>query len=76
METSGKVIRKRIGVGTKSEHEAVVLVTPDDDEYKLRRDGGNPFVDSEVSKLVGKKIRAKGVVDSGHLIMSEWEELA
>ena len=65
---------KRIGAGTKSEHDAVVLVTPAH-EYKLRRQGGNPFVDPEISKLVGKRIRAHGVLDSDQLIMSTWKEL-
>lgn len=74
VEAEGHVVSKRIGVGSKSEHEAVVLVTPDQ-EYKLRRQGGNPFVDPEISKLVGKRIRANGVVDSGQLIMSNWKEL-
>jgi hypothetical protein len=68
------VVSRKIGAGTKSEHHAVVLVTPAH-EYKLRRRGGNPFVDPEISKLVGKRIRASGVVDSGQLIMSDWKEL-
>ena len=70
----GRVVTKRIGAGTKSEHDAIVLVTPGN-EYKLRRQGGNPFVDPEMSKLVGKRIRASGVVDSDQLIMSDWKEL-
>jgi len=74
MEAEGRVVARRIGAGTKSEHDAVVLVTYDH-EYKLRRQGGNPFVDPEMSKLVGKRIRATGVVDSDQLIMSNWEEL-
>lgn len=44
-------------------------------EYKLRRRGGNPFVDPEISKLVGKRIQANGVIDAGQLIMSNWKEL-
>lgn len=74
MQAEGRVVSKRIGAGTKSEHDAVVLVTPAH-EYKLRRQGGNPFVDPEISKLVGKRIRAHGVLDSDQLIMSTWKEL-
>jgi hypothetical protein len=74
MEAEGEVVSKRIGIGTKSEHDAIVLKTPAQ-EYKLRRQGGNPFVDPEITKLVGKRIRAIGVVDSGQLIMSNWKEL-
>jgi hypothetical protein len=74
VQAEGRVVSKKFGAGTKSEHDAVVLVTADH-EYKLRRQGGNPFVDPEISKLVGKRIRASGVVDSDQLIMSDWKEL-
>lgn len=74
MERVGRVIKKRVSSGTKSEHEAVVFVT-DSGEYKLRRRGGNPFVDHELEKLIGKRIRASGVVDSGQLILTEWCEV-
>jgi hypothetical protein len=74
VEAIGRVVERHIGVGTKSEHDAVVFVT-DSGEYKLRRRGGNPFVDSEITKLVGKRIPVAGVIDSGHLIMSDWTVL-
>lgn len=74
MEAVGTVVKKRFAIGTKSEHSAVVLETARD-EYKLRRQGGNPFVDPEIDKLVGKRIRASGVLDSGQLIMSDWQEI-
>ena len=38
---AGHVIRKRINVGSKSDHEAVVLVCAQG-EFKLRRRGGPP----------------------------------
>ncbi len=74
MEAVGRVVKKRVGIGTKSEHNAVLLDTGHD-VYKLRREGGNPFADPEISKLVGKRIRASGVVDSDQLIMSNWKEI-
>jgi hypothetical protein len=73
-ELVGIVVKKEVGRGTKSEHDAVMIVTGDG-EYKLRRRGGNPFVDPVLSELVGKRIRANGEVDAGQLIMSAWQEI-
>ena len=50
MRYHGKVIRQRLATGSKSEHQAVVLLTPDG-PLKLRRPGGNPFVDPELEQL-------------------------
>ena len=68
----GEVIRKPYAAGSKSEHEAVLLVTGSG-EYRLRRVGGNPFSDPELNKLVGHRISCQGIVRGGNLIMSDWE---
>ena len=74
VEVSGKVIKKPYAVGSKSEREAVLLHTPDED-YVLRRRGGNPFHDPELEKLVGKQINCSGVLTTNHtLIISDWDE--
>jgi hypothetical protein len=70
MEYAGQVVKKRFAVGSKSEHDAVMLVT-DSGEYKLRRQGGNPFQDPELDKLVGHFIRCEGVLHGYTLIMSD-----
>ncbi len=57
----GTVTRRPYAMGSKSEHEAVMLVT-DDGEFRLRRKGGNPFSDPSLDRLVGKHIEAEGVV--------------
>jgi hypothetical protein len=57
----GTVTRRPYAVGSKSEHEAVMLVT-DEGEFRLQRKGGNPFADPELERLVGKRIEAEGVV--------------
>jgi hypothetical protein len=75
MDYKGKVVRKPFAAGTKSEHEAVVLVT-DGEELLLRRQGGNPFSDPELDGLVGKQITCKGIVRGYTLIMSGWSEAA
>jgi hypothetical protein len=68
----GTVVMKPFGKGSKSEHDAVWLVT-EAKEYVLRREGGNPFRDPELDKLVGKRIRCDGFVTGYTLIMSSWE---
>ncbi|MGH7233174.1 MAG: hypothetical protein ACREJU_17715 [Nitrospiraceae bacterium] len=71
MQFKGTVIKKPIGVGSKSEHHGVVLVT-DTGEFVLRRQGGNPFSDPAQDQLVGKTITAEGTVRGTTLIMSDW----
>jgi hypothetical protein len=72
MQFSGMVIRKRINPGSKSEHDAVVLVT-DAGELKLRRQGGNPFADPELERLVGQRIHCDGLARAGQLIVTRYE---
>jgi hypothetical protein len=72
MVLEGDVVRRRINVGSKSEHDAVVL-TAQTGEFKLRVQGGHPFSDPEVQALVGKRIRAKGFVSAGQFIMERYE---
>jgi hypothetical protein len=55
------VTRRPYAAGSKSEHEAVMLVT-DEGEFRLRRKGGNPFHDPSLEQLVGREIEAEGTV--------------
>lgn len=72
MKLEGRVIARRINVGSKSEHDATVLVA-DEGEFKLRRHGGHPFADPEIQSLVGKRIRGEGFVSANQFIMSRYE---
>jgi hypothetical protein len=72
MEFRGQVTRQVVAAGSKSEHEAVVLLT-DSGPLKLRRAGANPFHDAELEKLIGHNIRCDGVVHAGQLLMSNWD---
>jgi len=74
-EFVGKVKKKLFGKGSRSESEALFLETPDG-EYVLRRQGGNPFHDPELQKLVGKTIRCSGSARDYVLKISDWTELA
>ena len=67
---SGSVVKRPFGAGTKSEHDAVVLVTKDK-EYVLRRQGGNAFHDPELERLVGKRIQCTGTVTGYTLLMTD-----
>jgi hypothetical protein len=75
MSFRGQVVRKRLSVGSKSEHAGLVLVTPDGKQYKLRRQGGNPFRDPELDVLEGKQIECEGDLADGQLIMTRWSVL-
>lgn len=72
MSFRGKVVKKTVGAGSKSEHDAVVLLT-DERELILRRQGGNPFADPELDRLVGSSIVCEGTVHGATLIMSTWQ---
>ena len=72
MVLEGDVIRKRVNVGSKSEHQAAMLVTADG-KFKLRIQGGHPFSDPAVNALVGKRIRGEGFVSAGQFIMERYE---
>lgn len=72
MQFQGKVIQQRFGAGSKSEHEAIVLLTADG-PLKLRRAGGNPFRDPELENLVNHEIVCDGVMHHGQLLMSSYD---
>jgi hypothetical protein len=74
MQFTGDVVKKPFGTGSKSEREAVCLVT-DSGEYVLRRQGGNAFSDPELDKLVGKSISCEGIVTGYTLIINSWKVL-
>jgi hypothetical protein len=73
IQVDGQVARKAFGTGTKSEHEAIYVVTPKGD-YLLRRPGANPFEsDMELDSLVGKQVRLSGTLDGYTFFVSDWE---
>jgi hypothetical protein len=71
MQYQGKVVRQRVSADSKSEHQAVVLLTPQG-ALKLRRPGGNPFQDPELEELVGREIICDGEMYQGQLLMTRW----
>ena len=73
MELTGLVIKEVIGKGSKSEHDAVLLDAKEG-KYALRLKGGNPFSDPKLDRLVGKRIRANGVLTGSTFVITDWVE--
>lgn len=74
MRISGRVVKKRLYAGTKSEHEGLVLVTAEG-EFKLLRKGGNPFWDETLAELEGKVIEAEGTLRETRFTTARWTVL-
>jgi hypothetical protein len=72
MKYRGRVVRRTLSAGSKSEHDGLVLVT-DSGEYRLRREGGNPFWDDTLAPLEGKEIECEGTLRGNQIVMSRWK---
>lgn len=70
---TGKVVKKRLSRGSKSERDALVLEAKDG-ELVLRRRGGNPFHDEVLDRLVGKRIQCSGIRSGNLVILTDWTE--
>ena len=72
---TGVVIKQSWAPGSKSEHDALILVDHKTQKrYRLRQDGGPAFHDPQLDPLEGCTIKAKGEVVHGNtLIMTSWD---
>lgn len=75
MNVRGKVVRRRFGAGSKSDHSGVYLETDKGPAYLLRRRDGNPFEDPTLDALVGKSIEGSGTVQGYSFYLSKWREV-
>ena len=71
----GQVVKEPFAKGSKSEHDAVLLLAGDK-RYVLRRQGGNAFQDSALDRLVGKKIEGTGYVTGYTFLLTNWAEIS
>jgi hypothetical protein len=75
LKLRGRVVKKRLYAGSKSEHEGLILVAPEG-EFKLQRRGGNPFWDETLAQLEGREIEAEGTLKETRFIASGWTVLS
>jgi hypothetical protein len=73
-EVFGKVERGPFAVGSKSDRETTFINT-DKGRFVLRLRDGDPFRDPAFDNVIGKTIRAKGVVTGYTFLVSDWMEL-
>lgn len=71
---SGKVIRRPIARGSKSERCALYLQTATE-MYQLRKLGGNPFQDKGLEALAGKTVTVTGIITEQLLLAREIKEV-
>jgi len=71
---SGEVRKERFGVGSKSEHDAVMLIT-ENGRFRLQRKNANPFGDAKLDGLVGKRIEARGQRAGPSFVIDDVTEL-
>ena len=71
---------KRVGIGSKFEHDALCLVN-DQQQVIIRRPGratgGFDYVDPDLHELVGKDVRVNGTLNPSQstIFVSDWKVL-
>jgi len=70
----GKIVIKTFGVASKSRHDAVYLVTGDE-EFVLRQKGTNPFTDNPLAKLEGREVEVTGRISDYIFWVEKWKEV-
>ena len=73
MKVAGRVARRPVAVGSKSEREAVVLEAEDGAVWVLRRRGGLAFDDAELERLVGRSCTVYGEALGTTLLADGWD---
>ncbi|MEJ6000774.1 hypothetical protein [Paucibacter soli] len=75
-ELVGTVVKRLLAQGSKSEHRGMVLEDARGQQHVLRRVGGNPFRDSELEALEGRRLRLLGRAAEDFFLVERWEEAA
>ena len=71
----GHARTEQVRRGTGSDHEAVILDTPEGEHWILVRVGGNPFLDVETLRLSGRNIEVDGYCVGSELRYVEAREI-
>ena len=72
IKVKGRVFRKRVDTGSKSERDAVCIQTARGAEHILRRMGGNAFQDPELERLIGEEIEGEGRLTGQTLVLTSY----
>jgi hypothetical protein len=67
----GRVAKKTVNQGSRSERKAVVLETEDQGSLVIRRPTGNPFSDPVLDRLVGSEVELEGELYKGQLFVKD-----
>ena len=68
----GRVTEASYAKGSKSEHDAIFLETPDA-RYVLRRKNGHAFIDPKLKQYVGHEVECDGFVVGTTLLVERIE---
>jgi hypothetical protein len=68
----GTVSRQWLAMGTKSQHQGMVLTADDGTVWPLRRVGANPFRDPMLEALDGLRAEMHGQARNGTLFVERW----
>jgi len=71
---TGRVVARVVNRGSKSEHSAAFLETPDG-ALRLKRRAAPPFHDRVLLRLAGSTVRCRGTVENGVLVLSRWRRI-
>lgn len=72
-ELTGRLMRRMLAQGSKSEHLGMVLVDDQGQQHVLRRVGGHPFRDPALEALEGQRLRLSGRAVEGFFLVERWE---
>jgi hypothetical protein len=74
---TGRLLRDRVAVGSKSEREALLLEADDGGLYVVRRRGAPTWgeEDAALGRLVGRRVALTGSVVEGTVLVDDCEPL-
>lgn len=69
MRVKGRLVRKRLNRGSKSEHWGFVLETPDGAQMAVEKRDDNPFEQRSLEPLKDRRVEALGEMYRGRLLV-------
>jgi hypothetical protein len=75
-ELIGIIKMTRLSVGSKQEHDTLVLLNEEDKIYRLHLEGENPFEESWLRTLEGRRVSLKGTWLRGVVVLAKETDLS